>query len=77
MGEILLFALTITKSSDIIAYNKIRKAMTEKSSLVGSIQREQHLVEAVYVESRRKPFQSCNTETSKCYRIPALKDRIC
>ena len=70
-------ALTTTKTNDIIAYNKIRKAMTEKSSLLGSIQREQHLVEVVYVESRRKPFQSCNAEISKCYRIPALKDRIC
>ena len=65
------------KSSVIITCNKIRKAMTEKSSLVGSVQREQHLVEVVYVESRRKPFQSCNAEVSKCYRIPALKDRIC
>ena len=36
--------------------------MTEKSSLVGSIQREQHLVEAAYAESRRKPFLSCNAE---------------
>ncbi len=50
--------------------------MTEKSSLDGNIQREQHLVEAVYVEIRRKPFQSCNAEMSKCYRMPALKDRI-
>lgn len=50
--------------------------MTEKSSLDGNIQREQHLVEAVYVEIRRKPFQSCTTEVSKCYRMPALKDRI-
>ena len=40
------------------------------------IQREQHLVEAVYVEIRRKPFQSRNAEMSKCYRMPALKDRI-
>lgn len=50
--------------------------MTEKSSLVGNIQREQRLVEAVYVEIRRKPFQSCSAERSKRYRIPALKDRI-
>ncbi len=33
-------ALTITKSYDRITYNNIRKAMTEKSSLVGNIQRE-------------------------------------
>ena len=50
--------------------------MTETSSLVGNIQREQRLVEVVYVKIRRKPFQSCNAETSKCYRMPALKDRI-
>lgn len=34
-----------------IPLNDIRKAMAEKSSLVGNIQREQHLVEAVYVET--------------------------
>ncbi len=50
--------------------------MTEKSSLAENIQREQHLVEAVYVDIRRKPFRSCNAEMSKCYRTPALKDRI-
>jgi len=33
-------------------------------------------VEAIYVEIRRKPFQSCNAEMSKRYRMPALKDRI-
>ena len=76
MKNNIIKVLTTANSSAIIAYNKIRKAMTEKSSLVGNIQREQHLVEAVYVESRRKPFLSCNAEISKCYRIPALKDRI-
>ena len=68
--------LTLTKSYDKIPFNNIRKAMTEKSSLAQNIQREQHLVEAVYAEGRRKPFQSCSTELSKCYRMPALKDRI-
>ena len=49
--------------------------MTEKSSLVGSIQREQHLVEAVYEEDIGRPFQSCSVEhlISKHCRIPALK----
>lgn len=28
------------------------------------------------MEIRRKPFQSRNAEMSKCYRMPALKDRI-
>ena len=68
--------LTSIKNRDKIAENNIRKALTEKSSLVGNIQREQHLVEAVYAEGRRKPFQSCNAQLSKRYRIPALKDRI-
>ena len=68
--------LTIAKSYGSILFNNIRKALTEKSSLALNIQREQHLVEAVYVEGRRKPFQSCNGEMSKCYRMPALKDRI-
>ena len=77
MKNNIIKVLTTANSSAIIAYNKIRKAMTEKSSLVGNIQREQHLVEAVYVKGRRKPFQSRNAEISKCYRIPALKDRIC
>ena len=71
-----IIVLTPIKKRDRIAKNNIRKALTEKSSLVGNIQREQHLVEAVYAESRRKPFQSCNAQLSKRYRIPALKDRI-
>ena len=68
--------MTHIKTYARIAKNNIRKAMTEKSSLVGNIQREQHLVGAVYVEGRRKPFQSCNAEVSKRYRMPALRDRI-
>ena len=43
--------------------NNMRKALTETSSLDGSIQREQHLVEAAYAEGRRKPFQSCNAQS--------------
>ena len=38
-------------------YN-IRKATTEKSSLQRSSQRERHLVEAVSVKCRGKPFPS-------------------
>ena len=68
--------MTIPNSYDRNPNNNIRKAMTEESSLARNIQREQHLVEAVYAEGRRKPFQSCNAEKSKCYRMPALKDRI-
>ena len=71
-----LLILTITKSYDKVINNNIRKALTEKSSLALSIQREQYLVEAVYAEGRRKPFQSCSAEISKRYRMPALKDRI-
>ncbi len=43
--------------------NNIREALTETSSLGGSIQREQHMVEVAYAEGRRKPFQSCNAQS--------------
>lgn len=62
----------------ITAKEQKRKAMTEKSSLPGSIQRERCMVEAAYVEGLRKPFPSRGAEEilGKRRRVPALRVRI-
>ncbi len=74
---IYIFLLDFILLLVIISNNNIRKAKTEKSRAIRNLQREEHLVEVLYVEIVRKPFLSCNTEISMCYRIPALKVRIC
>ena len=57
--------------------NNIRKAKTEKSNLLESYREKNIWWKFFMQEDRWKPFQSCNAELSKCYRMTALKYRIC